>query len=184
MMRLPFKCSRGFTLIELMVSIGLFAIVMMLSAGAYLIMIGADREAQATTTGINNLSFALDTMTRSIRTGTNYNCASMGDCPSGGSSFSFVDSDGTATVTYSLVGGRIQEQETMTSGTKTVSALTDQSVTVSSLTFYVSGTQKPPADYTQPYVTIVITGSVPVGSGKPSKQFTIESSATMRGTDL
>ena len=182
----PSRPVRGFTLIELMVSIGLFAIVMTLSAGAYLIMIGADREAQATTTGIDNLSFALDTMTRSIRTGTAYNCASStgGDCTAGGSSLWFVDSSGN-TITYSLVSGRVEEQETM-KGTSvtTTSTLTDQSVTVSSLTFYVSGTQKPPADYTQPYVTIVVTGSVPTGPGKPPKKFTIESSATMRGTDL
>ena len=63
----------GYTLVELIVAVGLFALVMLLAAGAYLMMIGVNRQAQGIATGIDNLSFALETMTRSIRTGTNYN---------------------------------------------------------------------------------------------------------------
>ncbi|HVM58918.1 MAG TPA: prepilin-type N-terminal cleavage/methylation domain-containing protein, partial [Candidatus Paceibacterota bacterium] len=64
--------SGGYTLVELIVAMGLFAIIMTLSTGAYLIMISVNRHAQAISTGIDNLSFALEDMTRTIRTGTVY----------------------------------------------------------------------------------------------------------------
>ena len=41
--------SRGYTLIELMIAVGLFALIMMLAAGAYLMMIGISRQAQGIT---------------------------------------------------------------------------------------------------------------------------------------
>lgn len=169
--------ARGYTLIELIVAVGLFALVMLLASGAYLMMIGLNRHAQGIATGINNLSFAVETMTRTIRTGSLYDCGGLGDCPSGAGSFSFR-SVGGAIVSYSLAASAIQE--TIDGSVRT---LTDPSVSVSSLTFYAEGTEKPPGDYQQPRVTIIISGTVTYGAGK-TESFTIETGATMRGTDL
>ena len=174
---MPMTRSRGYTLIELIVAMGLFSLIMLLASGAYLILIGANRQAQAISTGIDNLSFALESMTRSIRTGTNYNCGGLGDCPNGASSFSVVDDNG-ASVTYSLVGSAIQK---MTGNT--ASTLTDPSVTISSLTFYAFGTHPVPTDYQQARVTIIVSGTVSSGPGK-TEPFTIETGATMRGSDI
>jgi len=182
----------GYTLIELIIATGLFALIMLLASGAYLMMIGLQRQAQGIATGIDNLSFAIETMTRDIRTGTAYSCGvslGLGDCAvSGGSSFTFTPSGGGTAVTYSCLGssgscspatpGAIQK----TVGT-TVSTLTDPSVDITSLTFYVSGTGKPPGDLAQPHVTITISGKVLYGKGK-SDTFHIETGATMRGSDL
>lgn len=170
--------SRGYTLVELIVAIGLFALIMLLASGAYLMMIGLNRQAQGIATGINNLSFALETMTRNIRTGTAYNCAGLGDCLGGSSSFSFTNSDGVD-MAYSLSASTIQE--TIGGNTR---ALTDPSVTITSLRFYVIGSGKPPGDYRQPQVTMTVTGTVSPGPGKPAKEFSIETGATMRGSDL
>lgn len=164
--------SRGYTLIELIVAIGLFALVMMLVSGAYITMIGLTEQAQGMATGVDNLSFALETMTRTIRTGTNYSCNSVGDC-SGGTSFSVKNMNGT-TMVYTLSNGVITQNGV---------ALTDPSVSISSLHFSVSGTAKTPADYQQPSVTIVVSGTVSIGPGK-SEPFSIETGATMRGIDL
>ena len=168
---------RGYTLVELIVAVGLFALVMLLASGAYLMMIGLNRQAQGIATGIDNLSFAVESMTRDIRTGTNYNCGGLGDCPSGASTFSFKNEDGTS-VTYSLASGALQ---------KTIGAaqstLTDPSVVVSSLTFYAFGTQPAPGDYQQARVTVIISGTVTYAAGK-SQPFTVETGATMRGSDL
>lgn len=174
------KKNRGFTLIEIIISVGLFATVMLLTSGAYLMMIGINRQAQGIATGINNLSFALETMTRTIRTGTNYSCNSGGgngggnggDC-SGSQTFYVTDSSGDIQK-YSVSNGSI---------TQSGVALTDPSVTVSSLAFYASGTGRPPANYTQSRVTIIVTGEVSYGPGK-TQSFTVETGATMRGTDL
>lgn len=156
-----------------MVAVGLFALVMMLASGAYLVMIGINRQVQGIATGIDNLSFALETMTRTIRTGTNYSCNNSGDCASGGANFSVTNSSGVTT-NYALSGGII---------TQNGAALTDPSVTVSSLMFYASGTGKPPADYTQPRVTIIVSGTVSSGPGK-TEPFTVETGAAMRGSDI
>lgn len=171
------KSTRGYTLVELIIAIGLFSLVMTLVSGAYIVMIGLTARAQGTATGIDNLSFALETMTRSIRTGTNYVCGSLGDCPNGSSDFSFTNSKGIA-VEYSLSdSGVIMTQNTI--------PLTDSSVNVSSLTFYVSGTTPvSQGEYTQPYVTIVVSGTVPSGSGGKIESFTVETGATMRIPDL
>lgn len=168
------NASKGFTLVELIVSIGLFALVMLLSSSAYLLMIGINRQAQSTATGINNLSFALETMTRTIRTGTEYSCGftlGLGDCAGGGEAFSVKDTDGS-TITYTLSGGKIF---------RNYISLTDPAVQISSLTFYVSGTAK--NDATQPRVTIVVSGTVSSGPGK-TESFTVQTGATMRGSDL
>ena len=103
--------KRGYTLIELIVAVGLFALVMLLASGAYIMMINLNRQAQAMATGMNNLSFALESMTRDVRTGTAYSCGlslGLGDCTNGGGSLSFKNEGGTA-VTYSLSGGSLQK---------------------------------------------------------------------------
>jgi len=174
------KKEGGYTLIELIVAVGLFAMVMLLASGAYIMMIGLNRQAQGLATGIDNLSFALETMTRDIRTGGGYNCGGLGDCVSGAGSFSFLNEGGKA-VSYSLAGSALQET---VNGVR--SNLTDPlSVTVTSLTFYVFGTKTPAqGDYQQPHVTITVSGTVSIGPGKPSQSFTVETGATMRGSDL
>ncbi|MHB8660532.1 MAG: prepilin-type N-terminal cleavage/methylation domain-containing protein [Minisyncoccota bacterium] len=183
--------TKGFTLIELIVSIGLFASVMTIAAGAYLTIIRVDQQAQAISTGIDNLSFALETMARSIRSGSVYDCnsdtgGSTNDC-SGGSNppynyFSFTAQDGITIITYRKNGSAIEES---TDGGTSWTPLTDPSITITSLTFYASGTANARAgDYYQPYVTIVVSGTTNAGPGQPQKPFTIESSAVWRGSDL
>lgn len=169
----------GYTLVELIVAVGLFSLIMLLASGAYLMMIALNRQTQSISTGINNLSFAFDTMTRSMRTGSEYSCGGLGDCVSGGSSFSFKN-EGGAVVTYSLSGSSIQQT---IGGVQ--STLTDPSVTVTSLTFYAFGTRPASAgDRNQAHVTMVVSGTVPTGPGKPPQAFTVETGATMRGSDI
>lgn len=176
--------SRGYTLVELIVAMGLFALVMLLASGAYLMMIGANRQAQAISTGIDNLSFALESMTRSIRTGTSYDCgtltASPNDCSGGKSTFSFKDQSGKI-IAYTVNASTLQES---TDGGNTWVSLTDPSVNISSLMFYAYDTE-PTSDgnYGQPRVTIVVSGSVSSGPNK-TVPFTVETGATMRGVDL
>lgn len=181
----PERSGGGYTLIELMVAVGLFALIMTLASGAYIMMIGLSHKAQGIATGIDNLSFALETMTRSIRTGHSYSCGSIlgiGDCISGeNSNFTFTDIENN-TVTYSLSSSAIQIRENL----GPLSSLTDSStVTIDSLRFYVFGTHPASAssgaDSVQARVTMIISGTVP---GKVPQSFTIETGATMRGSDI
>ena len=78
------------------------------------------------------------------------------------------------TITYALSGGVITQND---------APLTDPSVAVSSLLFYVYGTGKPPGDYQQPHATIIVSGTISSGPGK-TESFTVETGASMRGTDI
>lgn len=176
--------SRGYTLIELVVAVGLFALTMTLSSGAYLLVIDLNRQAQSVATGINNLSFVLETMTRKIRTGVSYSCGNFGgDCPGGGASLSFRDANGTS-ITYARgVRGSDSSIGTVTENGSTI--LTDPSVNITSLTFYVTGTGTVASgDYNQPHITIALSGTVTSGSGDVPQPFAIQTGATMRGVDL
>ena len=64
--------ARGFTLIEMIVSVGLFAIVMLVCVGALLSLVNANRKAQALQSVMNNLNIALDGIVRNAREGSDY----------------------------------------------------------------------------------------------------------------
>ena len=175
MMRTP----RGYTLLELIVSIGLFSIVMLVVTSAYLALISMDREARATNELVANLSFATESMMRNIRTGTAYSCGSgNGSC----TQFSFLDSQGQS-MTYRLKSNNTIGQ--CSGGSTCVDAsaipLTDTRITIQALTFYVRGVGT--SDVQQPQVTVTIKGTMATDAGKTTS-FNIESSATQRLIEL
>ena len=175
--------NKAFTLVELLVSIAVFSVVMTLAIGGYLVMLSINQRAQALALATNNLAFVFEHMTRSIRTNTDYSCGStlgLGDCPSGGSAFTFLLGNGDE-VTYSLSGNSIIREVDGVS-----SVLTDPSIHIDSLTFYVVGTEKfsdPGQDVRAPTVRMVVKGNVP-GLKGVSPSFSMETMATMRGIDL
>lgn len=71
--------KKGFSLIELMVSLSIFSIVMTIAIGTLLVMVDANGKAQALSSAMTNISFALDSMTRTIRTGKEYYCMNTND---------------------------------------------------------------------------------------------------------
>jgi prepilin-type N-terminal cleavage/methylation domain-containing protein len=66
--------QRGFTLAELIVAVGLFAVVMFIATGALLSIVNLNKKSQAQQSAINNLSSTMESMVRNIRTGTSYHC--------------------------------------------------------------------------------------------------------------
>lgn len=177
------KWVRGFTLVELIVSVGLFAVVVTMATGTYLVMINVSREAQSVATGINSLSFVLEGMTRNIRTGKGYQ-----DCGSGSSTFSFFeDGDSTRRISYRLDSDRQVIQQNLNNGAWL--DLTNPLIKVTSLSFECRGTTPGAApnttygDFEQAHITINISGTVSPGPGK-LKEFNVQSSATMRSIDF
>jgi len=65
---------RGFTLIEIIISLGIFAVVAVIAIGALLKVLSANKKAQSVQDAVTNLNFAMDTMLRDIRTGSKYDC--------------------------------------------------------------------------------------------------------------
>ncbi len=69
------SANQGFTLVEMIVSLAIFAIVATVAIGALLVLVGTNQRLQGEQSVMTNLSFALDSMTREIRTGAAYYCA-------------------------------------------------------------------------------------------------------------
>lgn len=177
---------RGFTLVELIVSIGLLSVVIVVAMSAYLSLISLDRKARATNDLMTNLSFAVEAMRRSIRTGTNYDCGGIGgiaNCVNGASSFSFID-ENNQTVTFLLksdgtVGTCVNTGVCTPSSATTI---TDPRIRVSNLTFYTQGAGT--GDGLQPRVIFTVSGTITPDTKSAPISFTIEGGATQRLIDL
>jgi prepilin-type N-terminal cleavage/methylation domain-containing protein len=66
--------QRGFTLIEMLVAVGLFSVVMLVAVSAILSIIGNNKKAQGINNVVNNLNFAIESMVRDMKTGYLYKC--------------------------------------------------------------------------------------------------------------
>jgi len=189
------QAKRGFTLVEMIVSVGLLSIVMLVSVGALLALTGANRKAQALQSVMNNLNVALDGMVRSIRMGSNYHCGTgvfigtnnLDDCSNGNTVFIFkpfggnpnqwvyrFDTDGTYCGTNQIC-------KSVDSGTHYV-ALTSPEVTIDSMRFYVQGTT--PGDTEQPKAVITVQGTAGAANIKTKTTFSIQATAVQRLLDL
>jgi prepilin-type N-terminal cleavage/methylation domain-containing protein len=188
--------SRGFTLVEMIVSVALFAIVMLVCVGSLLALVGANKKVHALQSVMNNLNVTLDGMVRDIRMGSTYdgsgNCQSgldSKDCTGGGTQFSFQPygngPSGYPTV-YRLNAVTHQLERSKNNGAFT--AITSPEVTIESMLFYVVGTKRgctvSPCDLTQPKVVIVIRGTAPVYNSTTKSTFHIQVTAVQRLLDL
>ncbi len=75
--RITKKISRGFTLIETMVSLALFSVVLVISGGVIVSVIDINKRNQAISAVVNNLNYSIDSMVRDIKTGYLYKCGSV-----------------------------------------------------------------------------------------------------------
>src|SRR3989344_808136 len=192
MKKLP-DSSRGFTLVEMIVAVGLFAVVMLISVGALLSLISANRKTQALHLVMNNLNIALDSMVRSIRMGSKYHCGLGGEyqeansCPGGDVALAFEAFGGTDdpqnqwVYFYNEETKRIYKSED--SGI-TAFAITAPTVSIDSLTFYVIGTEHGNGDTVQPKVVITIKGTAGAERIKTKTTFHIQATAVQRILDL
>ncbi len=180
------KCSnRGFTLIEMIVSIGLFTIVLFISSSAFLAVINADRKSRATSIAMDNLNLSLEDMSRRIKTGDRYDCGASDatkNCSvvSVANQFNFWGQDGVA-VTYKKVGTGITRQI----GTGAALLVTAPEIEITNLQFVVLGADLGPSsggtDVVQPYVIILVHGKT---KGAINSNFKIQTMVTQRVYDV
>ena len=173
---------RGYSLVELIVAVGIFSMVMLIVMGVYLALISYDRQARATNQLVANLSFAIESMVRTIRTGSGYSCTGN-PC----TTITFNDSEGQP-VRYRLNGdgtiGQCKGSLAASCSDSTATPLTDPHIAVGTLAFYVRGVGATGANATiQPQVTIVTRGTMATDAGK-SIDFTIQTSGTQRVLDI
>ncbi|MDO8575324.1 MAG: prepilin-type N-terminal cleavage/methylation domain-containing protein [bacterium] len=66
--------ENGFSLVEMIVSLAVFAIAAVVAGGAFISVLGSNKKAQSAKNAINNMNYALESMSREIRTGKNFFC--------------------------------------------------------------------------------------------------------------
>ncbi len=190
--------GKGFTLVEMIVATALFAVVMLVSVGALLSLVGASRKVQSLQSVMDNLNISLDGMERAIRMGSNFHCgggnnqltqdcSSSSDNPANHYVFAFepygnTPSDQPWVYSYDPVTKRLYKSE---NGALPI-AITAPEVTIDSLQFYVVGSTRGcttnPCDVVQPKVVILIKGTA--GADKAKTSFHVQVTAVQRLLDL
>jgi prepilin-type N-terminal cleavage/methylation domain-containing protein len=67
--------NRGFSIIEVIVSLTLFVTVMTIASGSILSLVSTNRISRAEQAIVNNLNFAFEDIAKNLRVGTSYHCA-------------------------------------------------------------------------------------------------------------
>lgn len=176
---------KGFTLLEMIVAMGVFAVAALLSAGSLLSLTDAQKKTYALQSAYDNLRFALETIAKDVRTGDVFYCGAdpndlppvptPRDCPSGGPALTYKNSSGGA-IAYRIFQGRIDK---FTGGALS-GALTSEDINITDLTFYVLGA--PSGDDLQPRIAIVIKGTA--GGGRTVSNFNLQTTISQREIDL
>ncbi len=181
--------KKGFTLIEVIVSVGLFAVVVTITLSSILTITDSNKKARSLMSVMTNLNFAVDSITRSFKTGVlddgtspiaspvtnNGKCLSTYEIDyGGGTNFSNRE------VTYCFVEktltapGKIQKDV----GFGPVD-LTSPDVNIDYMKFTSSNT----AIGSQPLVNIFIEGTVKANE-KISSKFSIQTSVSQRKLNI
>lgn len=203
------QTNAGFTLIEMLVSLALYTVVVTIAVGSLLVLIAGSGRGQSEQSVMTTLTFALDSMTREIRTGSGYYCESYGS-----SAFSSQESlnastkdcyegDGSSVSAYhgisfleggnSITKGSTRIAYYFDSGNKTImrrvgngaaESIVSDTISITQANFFVTGSSpySVGSDIIQPTVTIVIEA---VEKSEPdARPFVVETTVTQRELDI
>ncbi len=195
--------KRGFTLIEVLVSMSIFTVVVGMAVGTLIVLMDANAKAQNVQQAVSNVSFALDAMTRDIRTGLHYECQTStgalhttndtNDCPTGtsGDNFAFTESGGSLTgncagsrigYRFNATDNTIERRLCLGDGATDWESITAPGVSIDHMHFSVAHTDRSP-DAHSPTVTIYIEASAGDVAGTDAG-FTLQASVTQQSLDL
>jgi len=169
------KNIKGFTLVELLVSLGVFMIIITIVVGGFVRALRTNRQASNLIAVNSNIAIVLESMAREIRTAYGFSvfsdCSDQSSGSSSGSSscLQYTNSSGNI-IFYNLVDGSVLRFDQNPSGEK----VTDNSVNVKSLRFSVSGAINLPKR-----ITISLSIS-PKESGVDGAQTTIQATVSSR----
>ncbi len=191
--------NKAFTLIELMVATTIFSIIMLMGVGSLVVSSNSAKYARRLRIAVDNVNFAMESMTREIRMGTNYYCGDTvvlsinlgtSDCKikhiiafkpqdvlgaPDRVSYQATSKNGDGKYPYTL------ERCEFKSSTTTCVSITSSDVDLDILNFFVDGSALPPFNTVQPSVKILLKGVVNIGgTGTP---FALQSIASQRSTE-
>lgn len=175
------KGNAGFTLVEMMVALALFVTVMFVAVGSLTSVVLASKKVQSISIVMDNLNFALENVTRSLRTGFKYHCGSLAplntplDCllPFGSNYIAFQDVDGGTSI-FRLDNKHIQRSK---DGGSSFVDITAPEIEIDTLLFYVEGSLI--GDGKQPRVLIIIEGTAGVRAQERAN-FSVQTTISQR----
>ncbi len=195
--------SSGFTLVEMLVSLALFTIIATMSVGTLLVLINGNTKVVGEQVTLTSLSFALDSMTREIRTGSEYYCGTVaavsgasvtgsstavsGCSGNGGVGLSFREAGESITggasnnrIAYYFENNRLWRKV----GTQAAQEILTNDVEIVDGRFIVTGVSPlgTGTNITQPAVTIIVEAKA--SSTDATKTFTLQTTVTQRALDL
>ncbi|MDB5260609.1 MAG: hypothetical protein JWN37_840 [Candidatus Nomurabacteria bacterium] len=199
---------KGFTLVELLVSMALFISIITIAVGALFSAQAINARLEQSQVILDGVNLVVEGMTRDIRYGSQFYCGvptvapvPRNDCSyreSVGSSFLVLKpveplagtTDPTQDrITYSLENGVIYKDEYANSNVnnKKRYQITSSDVFISNLTFYVSGALSSTnggTDTNQPVITLILAGkTLPNNVRARPVTFNVETSISSRGLD-
>lgn len=208
---LKVKTIQGYSLVEILVVLGLFSAISTLALGALFNAQSVNARLQETQAILDNMNLSSQTITREIRFGSDFYCAtslSVGaqsvpttrkNCLPGttpGRVLIFKPSDAVNEldrVAFYVSGGVLYKDVYPYQGTTTVLQMTSDDVNVTSFTMYVDGANTSTGsndepvgaiDYKQPMITIFLSGVTrPAKSTTPPATFDIETVVSAREID-
>ncbi len=74
---IKFNTSEGFTLIEMIVSLAIFSIVAVVALGALMKIVSANKKAQSLQSAMTNINYALESISREMRVGSDFSCTNQ-----------------------------------------------------------------------------------------------------------
>ena len=190
------KRVRGFTVIEMMVSLGIFTIVLSVSVGALLSMVSSNRKTQSLRSAMDNLNLAMEEMSRNITQGRKYHCGANDfsypvlniedelSCSSGKEKFLAIENhDGDLSndadqIVYKLDSGTGRLQKSINSG-QDFKDVTAPSINIDHLKFYVFDNDAPDE---VPHIVITI-GGVAGTKDNIQSSFNIQTMVTQRAPE-
>lgn len=189
---------RGFTLIEMIVSLGIFGFVSIMAVSSFLFMVVSQRKAINIQSTYDDLRYSIEVVSKELRTGDNYYCGTFSgdittlapkDCPppNGLQAITFINAQGEM-ITYRynfkpVNGVSIGVMERSVNGGAFEQATGDNS-NIQDLKFYVTGARSSADEIasgdlpTQSIITLVVRGQN--GSGKELSKFDLETTVTQR----
>lgn len=170
------KKNKGFSLIELMVATSIFVVIMLSAMGALFILLDGSKNSRAMRISMDNVNFAMESMTRSLRMGKSYYCTEASNlgsvmydlelstegknCESGKDAIAFIaEEDPIVFMGYKLENDKLFRCERKNSIDSCASIVSPE-VNISDLRFFTFGSDSGEGKQAGTY--IIIRGEVKV----------------------
>lgn len=201
------RITKAFTLVELLVVLGLFSFIMTIASGALFSAQAVNVRLQQTQAILDNMNLSMEVITRDIRYGSDFYATSSivttlpvkrRSCnyESNGCKVLYFKPSGASNdldrVAYYIDSGVMYKKESMFGVPEKTYQITASDVIIKSLIFFVKGAGSSVAadnedgsiDYDQPLITITIYGATkPTKSAATTTKFTIQTSISPRELD-